>query len=100
MLTVLLCTMLMGDGAQPPYTVDQPPPPPVFGPCDFAGQSDNYRDEGFHVLVGGLLSMSSDSAFPRFVGPMTNPWLAKDPPALSEARPLGVYTLLPGGPPL
>jgi hypothetical protein len=96
MLAVLLCTMMMPDGLlQPPYTPDQPPPPPVFGPGEDFHTRGIDRDDGFHILVAGLLAMGSDTAFPRFVGPVTNPWLAKDPRSLSEARLLGVYTLFP-----
>src|SRR5262245_41961485 len=95
MLAFLLLTLLIPDGPQgpiaTPYTVDQPPPPPIFGPNEDVSPKGNYRDEGFHVLVAAALSMSSDTAFPRFIGPVTNPWLAKDPRSLSEARLLGVY---------
>jgi hypothetical protein len=96
MLAALLCLMLTFDGVpQPPYSVDQPPPPPILDPQASWDAPGNFRDEGFHVLVAGVLAMGSDTAFPRFVGPMTNPWLAKDPRSLSEARLLGVYTVFP-----
>jgi len=95
MLELLLCTLLVGDGPTVPYTVDQPPPPPVLGPDVGLQARGSYRDEGFHHLLAAALAMSSDTAFPRFVGPVTNPWLTKDPRSLSEARLLGVYTLFP-----
>jgi hypothetical protein len=99
MVAFLLLTLLVGDGPggrlATPYTVDQPPPPPIFGPHEHLNSRGDYRDEGFHVLMAAALSMSSDTAFPRFIGPTTNPWLAKDPRSLSEARLLGVYTLFP-----
>jgi hypothetical protein len=92
MLPLLLCTLL--DGGQIPYTVDQPPPPVIVDPADLSAPASD-KNEGFHVLVAAILSMGSDTAFPRFIGPMSNPWLAKDPRSLSEARLLGVFNFFP-----
>lgn len=87
----LLCLILVDDGSR--YSVDQPPPSPILGPDDAANLSS--RDEGFSLLIGTLLSLNSDSAFPRFIGPSSNPWLAKDPRSLTEARLLGVLNWTP-----
>jgi hypothetical protein len=92
MLALLVCTLL--DGGQVPYSVDQPPPPVIVDPSDLSSLADDKK-EGFHVVVGTLLSMGSDTAFPRFIGPISNPWLAKDPRSLSEARLLGVFNFFP-----
>lgn len=90
---VILLTLLLSD--QPiPYSVDQPPPAPILNPDDPIATTSR-RDEGFHFLLGTLLSFNSDTAFPRFIGPSTNPILAKDPRSLSEARILGVYNWAP-----
>jgi hypothetical protein len=91
----LVFCLLIADGGQPPYSVDQPPPPPLIrDSADLAPQGE-YQNDGFHFLVGSLLAMGSDTAFPRFVGPISNPWLAKDPRSLSEARLLGVFNFFP-----
>ncbi|HMP17660.1 MAG TPA: hypothetical protein PKD72_11595 [Gemmatales bacterium] len=74
-----------------PYTVDQPPPPPLLSEDD---QLVDSR-QGFNVILGTALSLNSDTAFPRFIGPSSNPWLAKDPRSLTEARLLGVLNWTP-----
>ncbi|MBL8822322.1 MAG: hypothetical protein JNJ77_07015 [Planctomycetia bacterium] len=86
---VLICCLQLGDN---PYTVDQVPPVPRYQP-----DLDNHinDDDGFPIMLGALLSLSSDSAFPRFIGPSSNPWLAKDPRSLTEARLLGVGNWTP-----
>jgi len=89
---VILLTMLLSDQSTP-YSVDQPPPAPVLSPDDPIATS--RRDEGFHLILGTLLSFNSDTAFPRFIGPSSNPLLAKDPRSLSEARLLGVLNWAP-----
>lgn len=92
MLTlVVLCLMLPHDGNA--YSVEQPPPPPILS-------SDNEiplskSDEGFHFLLGAMLSLNSDTAFPRFIGPSSNPLLSKDPRSLTEARTLGLFNWAP-----
>ncbi len=93
MVALLLCTLISWDG-QVPYSVEQAPPPPVIDPASDLVRADS-DSEGFHLLVGSLLAMGSDSAFPRFIGPLSNPWLAKDPRSLSEARLLGVFNFFP-----
>ncbi len=89
---VILLTLLLADQSVP-WTVDQPPPAPVLGPDEQLPLSS--RDEGFHLLLGTILSFNSDSAFPRFIGPSSNPTLAKDPRSLTEARVLGNYNWAP-----
>lgn len=87
---VLICCLQAGDI---PYTVDQVPPAPRYQP-DIDQYHDN-DDDGFPFMLGALLSLSSDTAFPRFIGPSSNPWLAKDPRSLTEARLLGVGNWTP-----
>ena len=87
----LSCILLLCDG-QPPYMVDQPPPPPILSP----DQDGPFAEVGgFNPILGAILSRSSDTAFPRFIGPSSNPWLAKDPRSLTEARLLGVLNWSP-----
>lgn len=92
MLAALLLCTLMFDGGQPTYSADQPPPPPLLSP-DQDGPFPEVR--GFNPILGAALSLSSDSHFPRFIGPSSNPWLAKDPRSLTEARILGVLNWSP-----
>lgn len=92
MLTFVLVSLLMLQDS-PFYTVDQPPPAPVLSDDD--AYPTRRRDEGFHILLGTILSLNSDTAFPRFIGPSSNPWLAKDPRSLTEARLLGVLNWAP-----
>lgn len=40
--------------------------------------------------------LESDRAFPRFIGPITNPVLSKDPRSVTEARFLFINDVLPG----
>lgn len=94
MWMVVLLTMVMPQGELPPYSVDQPPPPPILSPND---SPISERDQGFDLFLGTLLSLSSDTAFPRFIGPSSNPWFAKDPRSLTEARLLGVLNWTPEG---
>jgi hypothetical protein len=90
---VVLCSLVMPQ--DPPYSVDQPPPPPLLSPDDTSVDSP----QGFNFVLGTLLSLNSDTAFPRFIGPSTNPWFAKDPRSLTEARLLGVLNWTPEGHP-
>ena len=91
MTFLVLCLLLVDQGSA--YHVDQPPPPPILSSDNEI--SDSRRNEGFDLLLGTLLSRNSDSAFPRFIGPSSNPWLAKDPRSLTEARVLGVFNWVP-----
>lgn len=44
--------------------------------------------------------LQSDRAFPNFIGPISNPILAKDPRSLTEARLLFINNVIPGDSPL
>lgn len=92
MVALLALCICLIDGA-PPYTVDQPPPVPTLSPDNDILVSKD--DGGFNVFLGTLLSFGSDTSFPRFVGPSSNPWLAKDPRSLTEGRILGVLNWSP-----
>src|SRR5712691_831660 len=43
--------------------------------------------------------LESDRAFPRFIGPISNPILSKDPRSTTEARALFVNNIIPPGHP-
>ncbi len=90
-MIVLLTTMVLPQG-DVPYSVEQPPPPPVLRQDEPVIKD---QDQGFDLFLGTLLSLSSDTAFPRFIGPSSNPWFAKDPRSLTETRLLGVLNWTP-----
>lgn len=91
MLALLVVCLCFTDGT-PPYSVDQPPPAPILSPED---DSISRDDGGFNFFLGTLLSFNSDTAFPRFIGPSSNPWLSKDPRSLTEGRILGILNWSP-----
>jgi hypothetical protein len=63
-------------------------PAPMAG-CDFNGEACRSRR-----------MFESDRAFDGFIGPITNPILAKDPRSLTEARALFINNVIPGDHPL
>jgi hypothetical protein len=63
-----------------------------------ASQSKFGEEIGdFFSRQGFNLTFQSDHCFDDFVSPMTNPFLAEDPRALTEIRPLLIYQTIPHG---
>jgi hypothetical protein len=78
--------------------LNEPPPGrstssqgPVMDWMNDVGDSIN------NIGTGGSdrLSWQSDSAYPNFVSPISNPFLAEDPRSLTEVRPLFIYQTIP-----
>lgn len=72
------------------------PPRPTFPPgTDLTPHFEEDKETGFGRIMATLISVGSDRSFPRFIGPISNPVLAKDPRSLTEIRFLGAVTELP-----
>ncbi len=87
-----------------PAPAAAPAPAPLAVPADAhpaAGCSDGGGcADCFHPCNSCRGPLESDRAFPNFIGPISNPVLAKDPRALTEARLLFVQNWIPDDHPL
>jgi hypothetical protein len=105
----------------PAVAVPPPPPPPPPPPAGAAGASesylcgqvttsksggflDNVRDmpgnavRGLNGFFGGGPNRSafqSDTCFPWMISPVSEPFFAEDPRALTEVRPIFIYQAVP-----
>ena len=98
-----------------PYTSNNPPPP-VPPPGEEQYNSGVLTDpaapgnggKGFlggfpwfdlNLTAGGRKKFESDHAFDNFVSPITSPFFAEDPRALTELRPIFLWQTVPSGQP-
>lgn len=84
------------------------PPPPaapaprthVSAPVSRAGTTSKSKfgeffEGWFEKGEDGRACLESDHCFPTFVSPVTNPFIAEDPRALTEVRPIFFYQSIP-----
>ena len=97
LFALLLFLAGRASAAEPPIATSAPvTSPPIAAPAStpsavlFDGSADGASRGQFE----------SDRAFPNFIGPISNPVLAKDPRALTEARVLFVSDWIPRDNPL
>jgi hypothetical protein len=66
--------------------------PPPMSESNFGGKVGEYFEkQNFN------LTFQSDHCFDTFISPMSNPFLAEDPRALTEIRPILLYQTIPHG---
>jgi hypothetical protein len=70
------------------------------GPNAFAPGPDSGKHAPPHPDDGPIGCFESDPAFPGFVGPISNPFLSKDPRSLTELRLVFLNNEIPTGRPL
>jgi hypothetical protein len=96
MLSILCAT---GLAVEPPAPGSAAPAAPTLMPVaphySAAPACENGCLFGSAPLDCGRAPLQSDHAFPGFIGPITNPILAKDPRSLTELRPLFVAHWIP-----
>ncbi len=100
-------------GAVPPPP--PPPPPPAAGPAGasesyLCGQVTNTSKTGFFEGAGNAVRgiggwfapanggrglFQSDTCFPWMISPVSSPFFAEDPRALTELRPIFIYQSVP-----
>lgn len=63
------------------------------------GERFSEAFEGFYEDMGRRGWITSDRCFNNFISPVTNPFLAEDPRAVTEVRPLFMFQTIPNGNP-
>ncbi len=74
---------------------------PTIGPSgNYFTQGLGYCKESFTRRCGRPFQSDNTGDFGEFCSPVTSPFLAEDPRALTEVKPLFIYQSIPGGNPV